>query len=203
MGYKIYPGEVAQVQVGYEDLRMVPKIGSDGGGETCISNATYDDCMYAALERHMFNGTRSGCVAPWVFSERPICRLKHDINATFWTAWNRVTNQLNDCSDPCESLFINVGGKNLRSEKDQEYGELYLYFAPKVVISQEHYLYDFVTFMAEVGGYVGLLLGFSFAHLLEWFNAAFEKSMRRYEHNKRKKDKLGTGKDNPIELEKC
>ena len=201
MGYKIYPGEVTQVQVNYEDLRMVPKVKEDGS-KTCISNMTYDSCMYAALEEHMINGTEGKCVAPWVFSQRSICTLKQDINTTFWTAWNRVTNQLNDCSDPCESLFINVGGKNLRSVQDQDYGELYLYFAPKVVISQEHYLYDFVTLMAEVGGYVGLLLGFSFAHLLEWFNAAFENSMRHYEQKKRK-SKVENGNENHIEQEKC
>lgn len=41
-------------------------------------------------------------------------------------------------------------------------------------ILQEHWLYDFDTFMAEIGGYVGLLLGFSFVHLLQWFNFIFD-----------------------------
>ncbi len=34
------------------------------------------------------------------------------MNTTFWIAWNRVTNQRNDCPNPCKSLQISVGGKN-------------------------------------------------------------------------------------------
>ena len=69
--------------------------------------------------------------------------------------------------------------------------QAYFYFAPRVIKSQEHYLYDFDTLIAEIGGYVGLLLGFSFAHLLGWFNALFERTVRTYEEAKRsdKKDK--------------
>ncbi len=32
--------------------------------------------------------------------------------------------------------------------------------------------------------YVGLLLGFSFAHFLKWFNLAFEQTLRTWELNK-------------------
>ena len=39
--------------------------------------------------------------------------------------------------------------------------------------------------MAEIGGYVGLLLGFSFAHLLGWFNALFERTIWTSEEAKR------------------
>ncbi len=45
MGHKVYPGEVVQAQVNYEDVRMVSR--ADAGsvsGLTC-TNSTYDHCM--------------------------------------------------------------------------------------------------------------------------------------------------------------
>ena len=35
------------------------------------------------------------------------------VNATFWIAWNRVTNQFNDCYKTCRDLKIIVGGRNM------------------------------------------------------------------------------------------
>ena len=35
------------------------------------------------------------------------------MNDTFWEAWNRVTNQRNDCFNPCMIVLTSVGGKNL------------------------------------------------------------------------------------------
>ena len=35
------------------------------------------------------------------------------MNDTFWMAWNRVTNQRNDCFNPCMIVLTSVGGKNL------------------------------------------------------------------------------------------
>ncbi len=44
MGHKMYPGEVVQAQVNYEDVRMVPKK-TDRGKEMSCTNSTFDNCM--------------------------------------------------------------------------------------------------------------------------------------------------------------
>merc|ERR1719385_225806 len=44
-------------------------------------------------------------------------------------------------------------------------GLMYFYFAPRIMLSKENYLYSFLTLAAEIGGYVGVLLGISFLHL--------------------------------------
>ena len=76
------------------------------------------------------------CVVPWIISDNEICTDKGmaeiyqiiylllytnfffsctsaAINDTFWIAWNRVTNQRNDCFNPCMIVLTSVGGKNL------------------------------------------------------------------------------------------
>ncbi len=42
----------------------------------------------------------------------------------------------------------------------------------------------FFETMCGESRYVGLLLGFSFAHFLKWFNLAFEQTLRTWELNK-------------------
>ena len=59
--------------------------------------------------------------------------------------------QQNDCHIPCDVLTVTVGGRNAR-ENDKTYGEAYFYFAPRVMLSEEHYFYTFLSLMAEIGG---------------------------------------------------
>ena len=89
-----------------------------GGGKSCIYT-NYDQCMYGAMVDVMQNKTPSenGCTVPWVLMKggagaQKICKEPENINATFWEAWNRVTNQLDDCPVPCETLVVSVGAKN-------------------------------------------------------------------------------------------
>ena len=86
------------------------------GSRTCI-RTEYDKCMYKALINHMKAKTPSKkCTAPWVIDDgsgtQNICKEAKNINATFWEAWNRVTNQLQDCPEPCNSVLVQLGAKN-------------------------------------------------------------------------------------------
>ena len=87
------------------------------GTKTCI-DSNYDECMYGALVNHMKSKTQDegGCTVPWVIENgkgpNKICKKSENINTTFWEAWNRVTNQLNDCPVPCDVLQVSLGAKN-------------------------------------------------------------------------------------------
>ena len=87
------------------------------GRKTCI-DSEYDQCMYSALIHHMKSNTPSenGCTVPWVMNgtegATKICKDPENINATFWIAWNRVTNQKDDCPVPCDTLLVSLGAKN-------------------------------------------------------------------------------------------
>ena len=87
------------------------------------------------------------------------------INGTFWIGWNRITNQERDCLLPCHSMMISVSAKNSVTFSSRTFAEAYLYFPPRIMLSQENDFYTFLSLMAEIGGYVGLLLGVSLFHL--------------------------------------
>lgn len=95
---------------------MMSKEKSDGT-MTCI-DSEYDSCMYSALIKHMYENTPSenGCTVPWVMNgtvgATKICKEPENINKTFWIAWDRVTNQMNDCPVPCDTLLVSLGAKN-------------------------------------------------------------------------------------------
>ena len=95
---------------------MMSKDKADGG-KTCI-DSEYDQCMYSALIQHMESNTASenGCTVPWVMNgtegTTKICKNPENINTTFWIAWNRVTNQKDDCPVPCDTLLVSLGAKN-------------------------------------------------------------------------------------------
>ena len=64
MGYKIFPGDVIQTQVMYQDVRMLEKRGSDGG-RSC-SREVFDECLYRAITERMWEEV--GCSVPWVLN---------------------------------------------------------------------------------------------------------------------------------------
>ena len=46
--------------------------------------------------------------------------------------------------------------------------------------SIEHFLYPFLSLAAEIGGYVGLLLGVSFFHLARFIRDTIDERLLRY-----------------------
>ena len=121
------------------------------------------------------------------------------MNTSHWIVWNRITNQRKDCLSPCNFLMINVGSKNQEVYPNSTYSLQAFYFAPRyknkpkvffqgchvafdfrVMQSIEHFLYPFLSLAAEIGGYVGLLLGVSFFHLATFIRDSIDERLRRY-----------------------
>jgi hypothetical protein len=98
------------------NFRMMSK-NKDNDQKSCI-HSIYDNCMYQALISHMQRQTQdeNGCTVPWVMDgetgSENICKTDKNINITFWEAWNRITNQQDDCPVPCNSLLVTLGAKN-------------------------------------------------------------------------------------------
>ena len=98
---------------------MMPKDKKDNS-KSCME-CNYDSCMYGALVDHMHSKSQSegGCTVPWVLDKNfeastKICKEKNNINSTFWEAYNRVTNQQDDCPVPCKSLLVSLGATNYK-----------------------------------------------------------------------------------------
>ena len=56
-------------------------------------------------------------------------------------------------------------------------GLFYLYYEKRIVRSKEHYFYTGVSLFAEIGGYLGLLLGISFLNFASVFAALVQSKL--------------------------
>ena len=83
----------------------------------------------------------------------------------------------NVCSDPCQSVQIFYGFLTEDERNDQK-GSMKIYFKSMVKIKQTVYDYSFLSFIAELGGYTGLLLGVSILDLTSLFNVFIERATK-------------------------
>ena len=178
-----------QSQITVTDTQILERTVKEDAGngkeveEKTCAHHVYDDCIYGMLSNLMRNNTEDGCRVPFIRDDNDnICTKPLDINTTFWYAWNRVTNQKKDCLIPCRSLTVNLGAKNYvkKNVTEQDYGLLYLYYAPRVTQNIEHRLYTVVSLFAEIGGYVGLILGYSLFNVVGWTSDIIESRMNKY-----------------------
>lgn len=193
MGYKLYRGEIMQSQITVTDIKILERELPEDEKEQSVtktcSKEVYDDCIYGMLARVMRENTDDNCTVPYIRDDSKICTKPKDINTTFWVAWNRVTNQMKDCTIPCRSATVNLGAKNYvnKTIDVQDYALLYLYYAPRVTQSVEHWLYTILSLFAEIGGYVGLILGYSLFNLASWISDAIETKISKTEGPSEKK----------------
>ena len=186
MGHEINQGEkismqinineVTQKELGMKNQHSDELIGENPTGfETICTPMIYDNCMYEKLTKAMIEATDENCTVPWFPTEFSIglignhttCSNEKDVNTSYWIYYKRITNQQNDCNRPCKSMVLNIGGKNYEYNEDQTkdnqtYGIGIFYFSMTSTKTEESYLYSFSSLIADVGGYLGMLLGFSF-----------------------------------------
>ena len=86
-----------------------------------------------------------------------------------------------------EKYFIHsaVGAKNYEllpaAAKKPLFSQVLYYFPPRIMVSEEKFFYTFLSLMAEIGGYVGLLLGVSLFHFADWLTHLAEGQIEKYE----------------------
>ena len=192
MGHKMYKGRKVYTKINYVDFHQLQK-DLENGMKSC-GKEVYNNCMYSKLFELMKNETEQNCTVPWIQDNKNICTKPEDINTTFWIYWNRVTNQMNDCLPPCHQLLVDVGAKEITEMKDNKTSTVLFYFPPRLLKSTEHYLYTILTMLAEIGGYMGLLLGYSLFNFATLVNELLDV------HIEKEKEKHNKGEENGNEL---
>ena len=185
MAHKIYKGEKIQAQVNIQNINLLERYlkGPHEEDYKVCSEHDFDMCLYDKLATIMMEETEDNCTAPWIPNNTRVCTKQRDINSTFMITMNRFTNQEQDCDFPCLSVVADIHGKNYRKYYTRKYAELYVYYGFNVYKSQERYHYTFYRWLAEVGGYVGLFLGYSFFNLVSTIEHALEKQILKITPN--------------------
>ena len=109
-----------------------------------------------------------------------ICTKKSDVRAAISVASSMTKSVSKHCQSPCNTMQVSVLGNNVVGEgRPGGKPQVRLFFQSKVMIGREEYLYNFLSFFAEVGGYVGLILGFSLLNLTQLVITALEKMISK------------------------
>ena len=192
MGHDIMAGEKVSSQINIIESNLLPIEHEDPHDthgqsskayDTSCSKREYDSCIYEELTKRMIEETETKCVVPWfpkkysinLIGSHQVCTLEKDVNASYWIYWYRITNQLNDCNKPCKSVVLNIGGKNYKYDGNTTYATALFYFSMTSTQTTEHYLYSPTSLFAEIGGYLGLLLGYSCLDLASTLRGISEK----------------------------
>ena len=137
--------------------------------------------MYSSLVHRMQSTTEDNCTVPWVLDNSNICTKKNDINASF-RIWIQHLLKKKDCAPPCSTMVVELGAKNIiRHENNPGRTQIVIYFSPYVTKVTEKYLYSPLGMLADVGGYIGLLLGYSFLHLAKLVYKLFSTKIQELE----------------------
>ena len=85
---------------------------------------------------------------------------------------------LNEEAVPCSWFDVFLGLPFINEGNDENEAYIRLYVNPKIKVKKIVIYYDSTTFAGEVGGYIGMLLGFSVIDLAIIFNATFTKRLQ-------------------------
>ena len=178
MGHKIFLGQKVTSQVKYTDFYQLERE-LPNNRKSC-SYHKYDDCMYSSLYHWMINSTKDHCTVPWIRNNNKICTKAEDINKAFMIAYNRVTNQHNDCDTPCHRLIVDLGAKEMiKLDNNKTSAVFHFYFPQKMLVIKENYLYTVLNLLAEIGGYMGLLLGYSLFNIATFVNKIIDYHIKK------------------------
>ena len=119
-----------------------------------------------------------GCVVPFISQiseeKRGICvnKTKDEMKAILQSFEKSVKKSRNEtCILPCSSADVYFGVLFHDSIREDGKSKINIYFKSSVDVQQTIYDYTFLSFLAEIGGYTGLLLGASVVN----FNGILDK----------------------------
>lgn len=112
-----------------------------------------DDCVSDFVQKI------SKCVVPYGNHSSPLCQDWQQRSKAFEALKNGLFEHTG-CPIPCRFIVHTMSSKNLM-KTDQDGSSAVIWFKPLVKKSTFRITYDWHEFLGEVGGYVGLFLGFS------------------------------------------
>ena len=119
----------------------------------------------------------------------------------FKELWEYLSNEaIGSCGIPCSIMDINFGYPIIDTTNiDEAYVKLY--FKMAVNIHRNILAYSTLSFLAEVGGYIGLLLGFSLLDLSKVIKNLTPKIKKRNVKRRTKEERTKvTPKENPRKI---
>ena len=133
--------------------------------DTCKKNYNFDkECVYDKLDR-IKEHTKTNCSVPWAKNIGNICTDVNDAREALNQALDITSSiGLSKCPRWCQSMPMKISGSYGRGSLSSS---ITFNFQAIVPTSTEEYLYLFPNLFAEVGGWVGIMVGYSLVTLLD------------------------------------
>ena len=80
-----------------------------------------------------------------------------------------------DCLNPCSTMSFTFGFPVFADHFDENIGEAKFYFKSQITVRSNVLVYEETQLLAEIGGYIGLILGFSLLDLGKFLQSAYER----------------------------
>ena len=177
-------GKFVKIAISHEVVQLL----SGEEFSNCEPDLNYDDCMYTNLYDLMTE--KVGCTVPWLPRKDNICNDPIKSKETFEVYQQNRRNQEYICPKSC--LFTNMYfGPPVTGTNDpvrQQYAWGVFYFRRDIKMTTEYEVYAFLSMAAEIGAFVGLLLGASLLHLGGITNSLLEHCFNKNESQHDQKD---------------
>lgn len=153
-----------------EFTKMLPM-----GNDTCSPKMDdgYDKCYIQTLKHDMEKSFNCSVpfppFGPKIDEATPICR---DLSTATKVATSLNYNLAQACSQPCRKVSVEWSSFQRPDSDNRTSARIALPEVVPYIFSYKHY--TFVTMFAEIGGFVGILLGFSLLNLFNTLKGTFE-----------------------------
>ena len=124
-----------------------------------------------------------GCTTPWGPDKDHICKngLKAHHLYREYLDWHNATDIFQKCPKSCRIMKLRTGNEKTSFQKYM-YGKrtasLHIKLHEIITVTEDQYSYIWLNLIAEVGGYVGLFLGFSVYQMTSLIDKLFQKKIR-------------------------
>lgn len=136
----------------------------------------YDNgCWYDKFERDIRSATLDNCTIPWAINNTNICTKRETVQSALMSL-DKIVKERFSCPKSCLSMPISLTGGAIQGPPGKV--SLKLRFSPYVQVSKEEDLYTVLSLIAEVGGYVGLLCGYSILTLIQWLYQTLKRKIQ-------------------------
>ena len=165
----ISPSEKYHVTIDHNLYKML-----DFQGVPCNYEKGYrlDKCVLNGLEKESLK--KIGCVSPFGITKDNICqdelvaKKAFQLYKTF--RYNYRDLKILSCLEPCTYMSVKImKASEMEKVGKDKTGVVLLHFNEQVHETVAYYSYDELSFIAEIGGYVGLFLGASIYQTADLF----------------------------------
>ena len=155
-----------QYYVDYEVKISMPRVDKR---TTCKDRNFDEECVYDKFDNLIPKMTPTFCTVPWSKNNSTVCAKEEDARIALAMAQKIADVEIQNCENVCTSMPMVFTGGTAHSDLGPR-PSITFNFQPVIRVNTEKYLYTFLNLFAEVGGYVGMMVGYSFMTFAESFH---------------------------------